>query len=331
MTRLLLSLQTQTNLIGTLSFLERFPLPTVHTADAAHTDDAAALSSSVHSFVVLGHALGDASSLLDVHFASSSIIPAFIALTYFNMTNRPFSLLHWHPPSLSNSSTPPRHSVHGRAATSSPWLAPLTPLPPLTAAQLPPNACFSHVLVGHESAFRLSPESDAVRGVALRSLRDTVLQHHNALSRPVSIVLRINFYALSSLGAGGADRIDCTSFPQLLEGLEVVALVECVDIDAMESFSHSASAIYGSHVHVISGDHPSALMLMLARDAAVVFVLHNQHSKPELVAEPMQLLGDLPWIQVTHVWESDELLRAKLHEAVEHAAIRAQLATTTLG
>jgi hypothetical protein len=45
----------------------------------------------------------------------------------------------------------------------------------------------------------------------------------------------------------------------------------------------------------------------------------------------MQLLGDLPWIQVTHVWESDELLRAKLHEAVEHAAIRAQLAITTLG
>lgn len=247
------------------------------------------------------------------------------------MTHRPFSLLHWHPPGLSNSSTPPRHHIQSRAAASSPWLSPLTPLPPLTAAQLPPNACFSHVLVGHESAFRLSPESDAVRGVALRRLRDVVLQHHNVSTRHISTVLRINFYAIATLGASGADRIGCTSFSQLLEGLGVVALVECVDIDAMESFSHSASAISGAHLHVIPGDHPSALLLLLARDAAIVFVLHNQRSNPELVAEPMQLLGDLPWIQVTHVWESDELLRAKLHEAIEHASIRAQLATTTLG
>jgi hypothetical protein len=66
------------------------------------------------------------------------------------------------------------------------------------------------------------------------------------------------------------------------------------------------------------------VMLLLARESAVVFVMHARDSNPALVAGPMQLLGDLPWLHVTHVWESDELLRAKLHEAVEHAATRAQ-------
>ncbi len=304
------------------SFSENFPL------HAHHPDDSVAASlAAERTFAVLGHSSGDGHSVLDAAFASNSIIPAYIALAYFNMTSSPFHHLFWHPSNIPNTSAPLPPSVHSPTAASSPWLTPLTPLPPLSTPDLPPITCFSHVLVGHESAFRLSSESDAVRGVALRGLRHAVLRHHNAHITPTSSLLQINFYSHSTTDEAaepGTDRIGCSSFFQLLEGAASDAVKDCVDIDRSESFSASARAVFSAHLHVVPSDMPSAVMLLLARESAVVFVMHARDSNPALVAGPMQLLGDLPWLHVTHVWESDELLRAKLHEAVEHAATRAQ-------
>jgi hypothetical protein len=280
------------------------------------------------AFVVLGHALGDVHSTHDVQFASDSIIPAAVALSYFNMTGHPFRLLLLHPPNFHNPDAPaPAPSLAGtRAAASSPWLTPLTPLTPLIPHDLPSTACFAHIIVGHESAFRLTPHSDAVRGVALRQLRDRVLRHYVAQTAAAS-ALQINLYVHSSSGSTNPPRIDCARFSQLLEGYASETDKHCVDLDATGSFAAAVGAISRAHLHVVPGDLPHAPMLLLARDAAVVFVVHSTGSNPELVAAPLQLLGDLPWLHVSHVWDSDELLHSKLLEAVVDATIKAQMSS----
>ncbi len=109
------------------------------------------------------------------------------------------------------------------------------------------------------------------------------------------------------------------------------AVLECIDTDAMESFSAAARAISRAHLHIVPSDLPSAALLLLAPDSSVVFVVHASGSNPELVAAAMQLLSDLPWLHVTHVWDNDELLHAKLHEAAEDAVIRAEFSTAAPG
>jgi hypothetical protein len=273
-------------------------------------------------------------SLHDAQFAADSVIPAFIALSYFNMTSHPFRLLLWHPSNLHDPATPPPDPsiARARAAASSPWLTPLTHLPILTADDLPATECFSHLLVGHESAFRVTPESDAVRGLALRQLRDAVLRHHNIHTSPASSVLVINLYTHSSVADAAAPRLDCGRFSELLEEFagSLVSL-HCIVVDAMSSFSALARAISSAHLHVIPSDVPGAAMLLLARESAVVFVVHATGSNPEEVAAHMQLLGDLPWLQVSHVWENDKLFHAKLLEAVGDADVKAQIIAAAQG
>lgn len=305
--------------ITPLCLAEHHPLRAVHPADSG------AANYIYKSFAVLGHALGDALSVHDAKFATESAIPAFTALAYFNMTGAPFTLLLWLPPHLRP--LPPPHLARHRAAASSPWLAPLTPMPALAAADLPPTACFHHLLVGHESAFRLTRESDAVRGVALRRLRDALHNHHipheHAAATTAPRLLQVNVYVHST----AAEGIGCSRFLQLLQTVARDAVVECMDMDtdAMHSFSAAARAISRAHLHILPSDLPPAALLLLARDSAVVFALHASGSKPELVAEAMQLLSDLPWLHVTHVYNDDELLHAKLQEACEDAVIRAGL------
>jgi hypothetical protein len=298
-----------------------------HPLRAVHPSHSGAANYFYKSFVVLGHALGDALSVHDAKFATESAIPAFTALAYFNMTGSPFTLLLWHPPHLRP--PPPPHLAQHRAAASSPWLAPLTPMPVLTAADLPPAACFHHLLVGHESAFRVASESDAVRGVALRSLRHALLRHHTHTpdAAATTRLLHVNVYAHSS----AAEGIGCKRFLQLLETVARNAVLECVDTDAMESFSAAARAISRAHLHIVPSDLPPAALLLLAPDSSVVFVVHAAGSNPEVVAAALQLLSDMPWLHVTHVWDDDDLLHAKLHEAAEDAIIRAELSTATPG
>ncbi len=294
----------------------------------------AATSAAAHDFAVLGHASADVRSLHDARFAADSVIPAFIALSYFNVTSHPFRLLLWHPSNLHNPATPPPDPslARARAVASSPWLTPLTHLPILAADDLPAPECFSHVLVGHESAFRVTPESDAVRGVALRQLRNAVLRHHNIHTNPASSVLIINVYTHSSAAEAAAPRLDCARFAELLEEFaSSQASLHCVIVDAMNSFSALAHAISSAHLHIIPSDLPCAPMLLLARESAVVFVVHATGSNPEEVAAHMQLLGDLPWLQVSHVWETDKLFHAKLLEAVGDADIKAQIIAAAQG
>lgn len=170
-----------------------------------------------------------------------------------------------------------------------------------------------------------------MRGVALRALRDVVLHHHSTPAAKASSILQINFYVHPSIVAAGADRIGCSGFSQLLESVVRGAVVDCVDVDDMGSFSAAARAVQSAHMHVVPADLPSVLMLLLARDAAVVFVLHAEGCSAELAAERLQVLGDLPWLHVTHAWESDRVLRGKVHEAVEHAAIRSRLSIDAYG
>jgi hypothetical protein len=173
----------------------------------------------------------------------------------------------------------------------------------------------------------VSAESDAVRGIALRRLRDILLHHHIVHAIATSSLLQINVYVRYA----GAESIGCKRLFQLLETAVDDAVVECIDMDAMQSFSAAAHTVAHAHLHIIPSDLPSAALLLLARDSAVVFVVHGSGSNPELVGEAMQLLGDLPWLHVTHVWENDELLHAKLCEAAEDAVVRAGLSRAAAG
>jgi len=225
------------------------------------------------TLLVLAHALGDSSSITDVQYASDSIIPTFLALSYFNMTARAFRLLLFHPPGAPP--TPPP-LAHARAASSSPWLPPLTPLPPLTTADLPATACFHHVLVGHESAFRLTSQSDAVRGVALRGLRDAVLRHCDAEPSAAAGILRINMYTQSSIAADDA----CT-FSEVLNVVASGAALSCLNVDALDTFAAAARAVSSAHLHIVPASLPSALMMLLARESSVVFCVHAIGNNPE--------------------------------------------------
>jgi hypothetical protein len=292
---------------------ERFPLGHV---PAAARD----------TVVVLGHALGAATSAHDVQFAADSIIPTFIALSYFNLTSHPMQLLLWHPPTFHSDPTTPAPApslARSRAAASSSWLPPLTPLPILTAHDLPATACFANVLVGHESAFRLTSRSDAVRGIALRRLRNTVLRHYSAHAA-ASSALQINLYYHAS---AASRSMHCDLFSRMLHQVASEADKHCVDVDAIDSFAAAALTVSRAHLHVLPSDLPHAPMLLLARDSAAVFVVHAEGSSPERVAAPLQLLGDLPWLQVTHVWASDPLFHALLLEAVGDAAIKARISS----
>ena len=156
-----------------------------------------------------------------------------------------------------------------------------------------------------------------VRGVALRGLRDAVLRHYNAEPSAAAGVLHINMYTQASIGGGGV-----CSFASFLKEVLSDFVLNCVDVDALESFSASAHAISSAHLHVVPSVLSSALMLVLARESSVVFCVHASNINPESVAPPLQLLSDLPWLHITHAWDNDKLLHVKLHEAVADAAIR---------